>query len=185
MSKSYRAYIGKITRAAIFLALLIVFQFSTASFGQYVTGSLVNFTLIACTLTCGIWCGLAVALLSPVIAFLIGIGPALPQVIPFIMLGNCALVAVWFIMCKHVRISKSVYPVYALSAVCAAVLKFLIFYIGFIKLALPAFLAGGIVKAPQVKVLSTAFSFPQLITALIGGLCALIIVPQLKKVLKS
>ena len=52
-------------RTAIFLALLIAVQFVTRSMGQYVTGSLVNLILIASGLMCGLWGGLAVAVLCP------------------------------------------------------------------------------------------------------------------------
>ena len=79
-------------RTAIFLALLIAVQFVTRSMGQYVTGSLVNLILIASGLMCGLWGGLAVAVLSPICAFFIGIGPAFPQVVPAVALGNAVLV---------------------------------------------------------------------------------------------
>ena len=85
-------------RTAIFLALLVAVQFVTRSMGQYVTGSLVNLILIASGLLCGLWGGLAVALLSPVCAFLIGIGPAFPQIVPAIMLGNAVIVLVWHLI---------------------------------------------------------------------------------------
>ena len=82
-------------RTAIFLALLIAVQFVTRSMGQYVTGSLVNLVLIAAALMCGLWGGLAVAVLSPFCAFLIGIGPAFPQIVPAVALGNAVLVVLW------------------------------------------------------------------------------------------
>ncbi|MEG1801315.1 MAG: hypothetical protein RR273_05000, partial [Oscillospiraceae bacterium] len=65
----------KIVQTGIFLALLIVFQVTTKSLGQLVTGSLVNFTLIGSVLAVGLWGGLAVAIVSPVLASLLGIGP--------------------------------------------------------------------------------------------------------------
>ena len=85
-------------RTAIFLALLIAVQFVTRSMGQYVTGSLVNLILIASGLMCGLWGGLAVAVLSPICAFFIGIGPAFPQVVPAVALGNAVLVLLWVLI---------------------------------------------------------------------------------------
>ena len=85
-------------RTAIFLALLIAVQFVTRSIGQYVTGSLVNLILIASGLMCGLWGGLAVAVLSPICAFFIGIGPAFPQVVPAVALGNAVLVLLWVLI---------------------------------------------------------------------------------------
>ena len=50
-------------------------------------------------------------------------------------------------------------------------------------MAADVLLAGGILKAPMVKTLPAAFSWPQLVTALLGGAVALTIVPALKKAL--
>ena len=44
-------------------------------------------------------------------------------------------------------------------------------------------LASGAMKEPMLKVLPATFSWPQLITALIGGAVALLIVPALRKAL--
>ena len=44
-------------------------------------------------------------------------------------------------------------------------------------------LAQGILKAPMLKALPATFSYPQLITALIGAALALLISPTLRKAL--
>ena len=44
-------------------------------------------------------------------------------------------------------------------------------------------LAAGTLKEPMLKALPATFSWPQLITALIGGGIALVIVPVLRKAL--
>ena len=46
-------------------------------------------------------------------------------------------------------------------------------------------LAAGTLKEPMLKALPATFSWPQLITALIGGAVALLIVPVLRKALKK
>ena len=46
-------------------------------------------------------------------------------------------------------------------------------------------LAAGTLKEPMLKALPATFSWPQLITALIGGAIALLIVPVLRKALKK
>jgi len=46
-------------------------------------------------------------------------------------------------------------------------------------------LAAGVMKEPMLKALPATFSWPQLITALIGGAVALLIVPVLRKALKK
>ena len=60
-----------IAETAIFLALLIVLQAVTASLGQFVTGSAVNFVLVAAAVIGGLWSGIVVAAVSPFLAFLL------------------------------------------------------------------------------------------------------------------
>ena len=43
--------------------------------------------------------------------------------------------------------------------------------------------ASGIMKEPMLKALPATFSYPQLVTALIGGAVALVMVPGLRKAL--
>ena len=63
-----------ITRTAMLIALLVAVQYVTKSAGQIVTGSCVNLILAVAALVGGVWCGAAVALISPFCAFLLGIG---------------------------------------------------------------------------------------------------------------
>ncbi|MDL2323745.1 hypothetical protein LJC61_01160 [Ruminococcaceae bacterium OttesenSCG-928-A16] len=168
-----------ITRTAIFIALLVVAQGFSKPLGQYVTGSLVNLVLILSVLLGGLASGVTVAALSPVFAFFLGIGPALVPVIPFVMLGNIALVVVWhFIAGKATR----VLPQYLVALVVAALAKFLVLYLGVVVLVV-----GVLLNLPQQQaaVLSATFSFPQLITAGIGGAVASLIVPIVKKALRQ
>ena len=58
---------------------------------QLVTGSLVNCVLFVFTATTGIWSGVAIGILSSVLATLVGIGPAVPAVTPVIACGNAVL----------------------------------------------------------------------------------------------
>lgn len=81
-----------ITETAVMTALLIVLQAATKPAGQYVTGTCVNAVLAVSVLAVGLWSGITVALLSPVFAFLLGIGPQLPPVTPSIMVGNLVFV---------------------------------------------------------------------------------------------
>jgi hypothetical protein len=90
-----RSYYTKfVTRTAILLALcLVVQQFKTLS--QFITGPLVNVILIIAALAVGLWSGLIIAVLSPVIAFFIAPSPVMklvPQLMIMIMLGNSLIV---------------------------------------------------------------------------------------------
>jgi hypothetical protein len=161
-----------ITRTAIFIALLIVIQLATKSFGQFVTGSSVNLLLMASVLTCGIYSGLTVALISPFFAFLLGIGPAFIQLVPFIALGNMAYVLVGYLLINKNLEKKSLkgYSLSAVGVIAASAVKFLLLWLGIVKAVVPLMTQ---LKAPQVAMLSSAFSWPQLVTALIGGFIAL------------
>ena len=80
-----------ITETAIMLALLVTLQALTKGFSQLVTGSCVNVVLAVAVLVGGMGCGVTVALISPILAYLLGIAPNLVTV-PAIMVGNTVYV---------------------------------------------------------------------------------------------
>jgi uncharacterized membrane protein len=169
-----------ITRTAVFIAVLVVAQLATAPLGNtLVTGSLVNLILIVSVMTNGPSSGLTVAVLSPILAKLVGIGPFW-TIIPFIIIGNAVLVLVWHIIGGAEKPNK--YVSWVISLVCAAVLKFAVIYFGVVKLAVPVILG---LPAPKAQIMSAAFSFPQLITATVGGVVAILILPVLKKAIRN
>ncbi|MCL2564711.1 MAG: hypothetical protein FWE24_02725 [Defluviitaleaceae bacterium] len=162
-----------ITRTGIMIALLIVSQAVTAPMGnQFITGSLVNLMLFVSTMMFGLPSGLAVAIISPFFASLFGIGPAFPIIIPFIGLGNAALVVVWHFIANNR--DNIVYRV--IGVIAGAVAKFAVLYVGIVMVVAPL-----ILELPPQAPIYVMFSFPQLITALIGGAIALVIYPILKK----
>ena len=76
-----------ITETAVMLALLVAMQAVTKPLGQLVTGSCVNTVLAITVLLSGIYSGVTVAVISPVLAYLLGIAPQILTV-PAIMVGN-------------------------------------------------------------------------------------------------
>lgn len=167
-----------ITRTAIFIALLIVLQAATAPLGNtIITGSIVNLLLIVSVMTCGLASGLSVAAVSPFMAKFLGIGP-LWSLIPFIALGNAALVLLWYFIGNRNMGRK--YTAYIVALFGAAVTKFLVLYIGIVQIAIPVFLG---LPEQQAAVISNMFSIPQLVTALVGGALATVLFPRLKKVI--
>ena len=80
-----------ITETAILLALLVTLQAVTKPLGQLVTGSCVNAILAVAVLFAGLGSGLTIAVISPVLAFLLGIAPQILTV-PAIMVGNAVFV---------------------------------------------------------------------------------------------
>ena len=173
----YKNKILWITRTAIFIALLIVLQAATAPLGNpLITGSIVNMLLITSVMICGLASGFTVAVISPVMAKFLGIGP-LWALIPFIVAGNIVLILLWyFIGNRSIGGKKTV--AYISALITAAVAKFLVLYIGIVQIAVPVFLG---LPEPQAAVISNMFSIPQLITALIGGALAVLLFPRLKK----
>lgn len=130
-------------------------------------------------MTCGMMSGLCVAVISPIMAKLIGIGP-LWSLIPFIVTGNITLVLIWhFIGNRH---WGHTYTAKTIALAAAAAAKFLVLYIGIVQIAVPLLLK---LPEPQAAVISSMFSIPQLVTALLGGGMALLVLTPLKKAIEG
>ncbi|MBQ4600966.1 MAG: hypothetical protein IJB17_04985 [Oscillospiraceae bacterium] len=182
-----------ITETAVMLALLICLQW-VGSFvpdqmtKQLITGTMVNCVLAVTVLVAGMSSGIAVAIISPVCAFLFGIAPNIITVVP-IMIGN-----VCFVVLLRLIIGKTMKPVWKqpVALVAAAVAKFAVLYL--LVVVLICGVASGsllgkklgdavLLAPPMLKMLPTMFAWPQLVTALAGGALALLIVPVLRKAL--
>ena len=174
-----------ITETAVMLALLISLQAITKPMGQLVTGSCVNAILAVATLVAGLSSGLTIALISPVLAFLLGIAPQILTV-PAIMIGNSIYVVLLSALAD--KSGKNLVK-QAIAWLVSAVAKFAALYAVVVWLICgilsESLLASGVMKAPMLKALPATFSWPQLFTALIGGAVALLIVPVLRKALKK
>ena len=174
-----------ITETAVMLALLVTLQALTKPMGQMVTGSFVNAVLAVTVLLAGLYSGITVALISPVLAYLLGIAPQILTV-PAIMVGNSVyVILLYFIAGKD---SKQIIRQIA-AWLAAAAAKFAALYAIVVWLICGVFseslLASGVMKAPMLKALPATFSWPQFFTALIGGAVALVIVPVLRKALRK
>ena len=177
-----------ITRTAVMLALLVALQAATKPLGQLVTGSCVNAVLAITALVVGLGGGLAVALISPICAFLLGIAPNFVTVLP-IMLGNACFVALLRLICTKTGRPFWRQPV---GLAVAAATKFGVLYLLVVKvicgIASGALLGQKIgstvvLAPPMLQNLPAMFTWPQLVTALIGGAVALVIAPALNKAL--
>ncbi|HZK35095.1 MAG TPA: ECF transporter S component, partial [Bacillota bacterium] len=144
-----------------------------ANLSQYIVGSLVNLSLIVAAVIVGMEGGLVISVVAPLIAFFQGFQPNLIMV-PMIAIGNIVLVVV---VATLYRKNKLV----ALAS--AAILKFIALYIAVVKIALPVFLADS--PDAMKAALSLNFSWPQLVTAAIGGVLALAVMPLIKKAIKE
>lgn len=171
-----------ITETAVLLALLVVLQWVTKPLGQIVTGSCVNAVLAVSALLVGLSSGLTVALVSPVCAYLLGIAPNLVAV-PAIMAGNAVFVLLLKLLCGKALWRQIV------AWLVAAAGKFAVLYTLVVVLICGplsgALMDAGLMKKPMIAVMTASFSWPQLVTALIGGALALFLVPILKKALRK
>lgn len=172
-----------LVQTAMMLALLIVLQTLSKPAGQLVTGTLVNTVLGISAMYLGVGSGITVALISPIVAFLLGIAPQILTV-PAIMAGNLVLVLIlglWQKNANNILLG-------ALRCVCAAVAKFAVLYTlvvwGICHILADSLLEAGLLKAPMLKALPATFTWPQLITAFLGSALALCITRLLQKALR-
>jgi hypothetical protein len=166
-----------ITRTALLLAVAIVFQFlgrMLGSYNNFIVGPVVNAVLIIATGIVGFWSGTAIAVIAPLVSAFTNKAAIAPLVLafsPFIILGNFIIVLSFYLLRKK---SKTA------GIAAGAVFKF-----GFLYAAILVF--THVVKMPSKAAVSltTLFSWTQLLTALIGGAIALLILKPLEKSLKN
>lgn len=172
-----------LTETAVMLALLVALQALSKPLGQLVTGSVVNTILAITVLFAGVYSGITVSVLSPVLAYLLGIAPQMLTV-PAIMVGNTVFVLILHFVARND--SRRILRQITAWAV-AAVAKFAALYGIVVWLICGVFadrlLAAGVLKEPMLQLLPATFSWPQLFTALVGGGVALLIAPVLRKAL--
>lgn len=163
-----------ITRVGILLALTVVFQ-SLGRFiplgpnGNFIVGPLVNACLLIAAASVGIGAGAIIAVITPFTALLTG--AAIPPLfIPFIAIGNFLIVLGFYLLMKKSKIA---------GVILGSVLKF-----GFLFASIRFFVNFAAVNPKKAVNLVAMFSIPQLITALMGGVIALIVIRALGKQLQ-
>lgn len=171
----------QIARTGILLALCIVSQFFK-NLSVYLTGPIINAVLIIAVLSVGLSCGLLIAVITPVTAYLIAPSPiiaSIPPVMVMIMLGNCILVlCVWLFYTKFKFSGKLIAGLLTGSALKACFMTAAVTGILFSVF-------GEALKPQQIAMGKIMFSTTQLITALTGSLLAFLIWLPLKKFLKA
>ena len=162
-----------ITRTALLLALTVMFQMLRPLMSlpplasNFVIGSLVNASLAISSVVVGIWGGIIISIVAPIIAFLQQ-HIKFVWMVPIIAGGNAVLVLVygwWYRKNKWAGIAL------------AALLKFVVLF-ALVKMAIITF----VVPPAAAAMLSLMFSWPQIVTAAIGGFLAL---PVLKSLVDS
>lgn len=166
-------------RLSILISLTFVIQF--AGFPQPITGTLVNFMLIFTAQFLGIIAAIILGMLTPFIALLIGhLPPILFVMTPFIVIANWVIVVIFGISLKKVKILKIINEKYQfrkiIAVVIAAFCKFM-FLVVSVKFLLPVIL-GYQINEKFVYMMM----FPQLFTALAGGILAVLFFGLLLKI---
>lgn len=159
---------------AVLLALTVVFQYLRLVFGAqgvspYIIGTLVNVCLIVAAMIVGVWGGVAVGVLAPVIAWLQGYANI--ALVPWIVAGNIVLVVLYALLLKPEQAKeKTNWLRWVLVGILAALLKWVV-----IALGVTVMLGKGFVVA------LTVVQLQQVITALIAMVVAKLVLIALPK----
>ena len=184
----------QLAQTALLLAICIASQFFK-NLSVYITGPVVNTTIIIAVLAVGLWSGILISVIAPVTAFFISGSPimaAIPLMFPSVMGGNMILAVCAWYSTRYFQNKPKFKGNLPAGLIAGSVLKAAFMGILIVLILLPAF--GGNIAARLPKpealpgVLATAkitFSVTQLITALTGSLLAYIIWMPLKKYLRA
>ncbi len=157
-----------VTKTAIFASLLMLAVGVPAfSHSQWITGPIVNATLFTSTFLLGPVAGILIALLPSLVALTSGLLPLpLAPMVPFIMVGNVLLVLLF----HYLKSSNFVFKV-----VPASIVKFLFLW------QVTEQIMTRMLPDAVIANLSVMMTWPQLVTALIGGLITFALLKTLKR----
>ena len=97
--------------------------------------------------------------------------------VPCVSLGNAVYAVIFGLLVGKFLLKKQTVAAYG-SMVLAAAAKFVTLYIVLVRLVAPA-----VVPAAKLSTVTAAFTWPQLVTALIGGVLACLIAPVIRRAL--
>jgi len=147
-------------KSAVFVIFLAISMLSPFLKQQFITGPIVNAVLFLTTAFLGISAGVLIGFLPSLVSAFVGLLPLpLLPMIPYIIMGNAVLVLIFGVLKK-----KS----FGLGVILAGFVKFLLLYsVSSLFLSLP-------------KPIIAMMAWPQLITALMGGIIAYFLLKFLK-----
>ena len=151
-----------------FIALVGIATAAPLLHQQAITGPIVNAVLFISVVLLGIRGAVLIALVPSLIALSVGLlSPVLAPMVPFIMTGNIILILVFSYLRK-----KN----YWLAIVSASLLKFLFLW------GTSSIVINLLFKKEIAAKIAMMMSWPQLLTALTGGLIAYLFLKSLKKI---
>lgn len=140
---------------------------------QWISGPIINAILILILFLVGIRSAMVVALVPSLMALAGGLLPAiLSPVVPFIMISNAIFV---LSIDRIYDWSKNSSRGYWIGVLTGAVLKFLFLYISV------SFITKLLIKQELAVKVAQMMSWPQLATAILGGMIAWVILKWLKR----
>ncbi len=149
-----------VTTSIKFVALIGIATLTPLLDNQFITGPLVNATLFLSVLLIGTKGAVMIAVIPGIIALSTGLLPAImAPILPFVIIGNIFLVMVFD------KLKKS----YWTAVISASLIKFAFLFLT------SSIIANIILKDDIVIKVATMMSWPQLVTALAGGLIARLI----------
>lgn len=155
-----------LARTAMLLAVAIAFQLlgKLIPNNNFIVGPVVNAVLLVATAAAGVWSGISISVIAPLVSAFTNkaaIAPLILAFSPCIIAGNIVIVLAFHFLRKKNDI---------LAVAAGSVLKF-----GFLYAAISVFTSLVEMKPQVAATLTNLFSWPQLLTAVIGGAIALII----------
>ena len=157
---------NKITYLTLFVSLFVVAYFAPFLKQQLITGTLVNATLFITVSLLGTRAGTIMAMVPSLIALAVGTLPTpLAPMLPFIILSNILLIIVF----------KNLEKKYFLAITMASAFKFAFLFLS------SSIIINLLLKKELAQNIIIMMSWPQLITALLGGLLAYLTLKYLPK----
>ncbi|WP_160680042.1 ECF transporter S component [Clostridium sp. C8-1-8] len=164
-----------LSKSALLLAIAIMFQLigrTIPEINQFLVGPIINAVLLLSVYICGVKWGVLTAVLTPILAWLVGqLAAPMAPFIPFVIIGNIIYVMLFG------AIREKRYGIY-IGIILGSFAKFLFLSLSashlvkLIKIGIP-------IKVLDKLVLS--MGVPQLITGLTGGIIAMVLIQILSK----
>lgn len=160
-----KTMITNLVKALILIGLLTL---APMFHKQMITGPIVNAILFVSVYLFGVQNAVLIGLIPSVIALSVGLLPAvMAPMVPFIMLSNAILIIIFnYLKDKN----------YWLGVISASILKFLFLF------ATGSIVVNLLLKKEIATKVASMMSWPQLVTALIGGIIAYFFLRSLKQV---
>lgn len=179
--------IRRMVTTAILIALTVVFQYLRPLLGgtnlvsTYIIGSLVNLCIIVASCIVGLWSGIAISVVAPLIALAQGHMPSV-FMLPWIIVGNAALAAA-FALSARKSLGKygADWVRFVAVGVIGAVIKFVIIALGQMIMMTSQ---KGMPFAKAITAASAA-QVQQIITAIIGAIVAKLVIIALPASIKG